>query len=101
MIKKIYYISPRDMRKNRADAVHIMLTCDGFTKQGIIVELITPYVKRAEYKVAKSKIFDLYGLNESFSINELPTMINEYSSYSTNFFYIVINKFFFFFSFFS
>ena len=51
MKKKLYYISARDVRKNRSDAVHNMLTCDSFAKLGLDVELVAPFVKRKEYNV--------------------------------------------------
>lgn len=92
--KKIYYISTRDVRKNRADAVHIMLTCQSFSNNGIDVELITPSVKRDEYVVDKSSVFSLYGIDEpNFSFTELNTKISEVKGKTTKPFGIVFQKF--------
>ncbi|MFT7049610.1 MAG: hypothetical protein ACJAZK_000197 [Psychroserpens sp.] len=92
--KKIYYISTRDVRKNRADAVHIMLTCQSFSNNGINVELITPSVKRDEYVVDKSSVFSLYGIDKpNFSFTELKTKISEINEKKTKPFRIVFEKF--------
>jgi len=80
MIKSIFYIAPRDMRKNRSDAVHIMMSCNALAMNNVNVTLVTPRVQRSGYDVSYSKIFSLYGLNEIFSITELPTNINEEST---------------------
>ncbi|MBL4710654.1 MAG: hypothetical protein JKY48_19690 [Flavobacteriales bacterium] len=77
MIKNIYYISPRDMRKNRSDAVHIMMCCNALAMHDVNVELVTPEIRRSGYDVKFSDIFALYGLKKTFSIVELPTKINE------------------------
>ncbi len=75
---KLIYISPRDVRKNRADAVHVVLSCHSFAECGIEVELVTPTVERGEYIVEKKDVFSLYGIDEpNFSITELPTDISE------------------------
>ncbi len=74
--KKLLYISPRDMRKNRADPVHIMMSCKAFVDNGWEVTLVTPRVKRKEYKeykVNKNEIWKLYNLTSIFKIIELPT----------------------------
>jgi glycosyltransferase involved in cell wall biosynthesis len=76
-IKKLYYISPRDMRKNRADAVHIMYSCAAFSNHGIDVELITPKVQRIDYPIKNDDIFELYDVPENFKIKELNTIIKE------------------------
>jgi glycosyltransferase involved in cell wall biosynthesis len=74
---KLYYISPRDMRKNRADAVHIMKTCASISAIGHDITLVTPRVFRADWSVSKGNIWDLYGMVPTFNIVELPTLIFE------------------------
>ena len=92
--KKIYYLSTRDVRKNRADAVHIMLTCQSFSNNGINVELITPTVKRDEYVVDKSSVFSLYGIdNPNFDFTELKTKISEVDGEKSKPLKIVFEKF--------
>lgn len=91
--KKIYYISTRDVRKNRADAVHIMLSCQAFASLNIDVELVTPSVLRDEYVVDKDSIFELYGIESpNFKIAELNTNISEISNKKTKPYRIVLTK---------
>jgi glycosyltransferase involved in cell wall biosynthesis len=75
--RRLYLVSPRDMRKNRADCVHMMKVCQQFAGQGYDVVLVTPRVFRAEYHVAREDIFQLYGLSETFRIVELPTLLTD------------------------
>ncbi|PNQ73291.1 hypothetical protein C1T31_07160 [Hanstruepera neustonica] len=82
-IKKLYYISPRDMRKNRADAVHIMYSCAAFSNNGVDVELVAPSIKRKDYKVSKDDIFSLYDVPKNFTITELRTKIKEVKNKSS------------------
>ena len=82
-IKKLYYISPRDMRKNRADAVHIMYSCAAFSNNGIDVELITPKIIRNDYTVDNDDIFSLYDVPNNFKITELNTRIKEVNNKSS------------------
>ncbi|MFK7783432.1 glycosyltransferase [Psychroserpens sp.] len=65
------------MRKNRSDAVHIMHSCEAFSKNGLQVELLTPKVERKLYEIQFSEIFDLYKMKPSFKITELPTKFLE------------------------
>jgi glycosyltransferase involved in cell wall biosynthesis len=65
------------MRKNRADPVHIMKSCDAFIRQGVDVELVTPRFFHQNWSVAKQDIWQLYGLKPSFPLVELPTFIWE------------------------
>ena len=65
------------MRKNRADAVHIMYSCAAFANNGIEVQLLTPLIRRKEYKIKKNEIFSLYDVPENFAIKELPPQIND------------------------
>lgn len=53
---KLYYISTRDIRKNRADCVHVMRSCHEFVKNGFLVNLVTPRTFRSEYKKSKEEI---------------------------------------------
>lgn len=76
----MYWISPRDARKNRADAVRAMFDCAGFATLGIDVTLVTPHVRRPEYPVAKSEVWRQYGLRPLFRICELPTWFTDRSS---------------------
>lgn len=82
-IKKLYYLSPRDMRKNRADAVHIMYSCAAFSNNGVDVELITPKVQRNDYSIVNDGIFGLYDVPENFKIKELNTKIREINNKSS------------------
>lgn len=84
-IHKLYYISPRDMRKNRADAVHIMYSCAAFSNNGIDVELITPKVQRTNYDLGSDDIFSLYDVPKNFKITELNTKIKEVNNKSSGF----------------
>ena len=93
-IDKIYYISPRDIRKNRADAVHIMYSCAAFSNNGIKVELLAPKVKRDNYKTKNNDIFSLYDVPKNFTITELKTRINEVNNKSS-FLTLTLNKFIF------
>ena len=65
------------MRKNRSDAVYIMMCCNALAMHKIEINLITPKIERLEYQIEFSKIFSLYGLKQSFSIIELPTKLIE------------------------
>lgn len=94
-IDKIIYISPRDMRKNRADAVHIMYSCAAFVNNRIEVELITPKVIRQNYSVKKSDIFSLYNIKENFKIVELNTKIKENKKNQSSMVLVLLNKFIF------
>ncbi|WP_412560011.1 glycosyltransferase [Winogradskyella sp. MIT101101] len=88
------------MRKNRSDAVHIMMCCSALAKHNTNVVLVTPKVKRNGYNVKFSEIFDLYGLEQTFNIKELPTRINEKTQGSLKFWTITIQKLIHFFGFF-
>lgn len=91
--KKIYYISTRDVRKNRADAVHIMLSCQAFSLLDVDVELVTPSVMRDEYVVDKDSIFELYGIeNPRFKVTELNTNISEIRNKKTSPYRVVLTK---------
>lgn len=71
---KLYHICPRDLRKNRADAVRAMYDCAGFARIGVDVTIVAPRVRRPEYRVSRAQIWRQYGLREnSFRIIELPT----------------------------
>lgn len=72
---KLFYISPRGMRKNRADPVHIMKTCASISEHGVDVELVTPRYIHRGWRVSKVDIWDQYGIVPSFRIIELPTII--------------------------
>lgn len=80
------------MRKNRSDAVHIMMCCNALTMHNVAISLVTPTVKRESYEVEKSEIFKLYGLKKNFSIVELPTNIKEDKNANTNFWTVVYQK---------
>jgi glycosyltransferase involved in cell wall biosynthesis len=82
-ISKLFYISPRDMRKNRADAVHIMYSCAAFSNHGVAVELVAPRVKRRDYQADNESIFSLYDVPKSFEITELNTKIKEVNNKSS------------------
>lgn len=71
------------MRKNRADAVHIMYSCAAFANNGLVVELVAPYVKRNDYDVKENSIFDLYDVPNNFKITELNTKIRERNNKSS------------------
>ncbi len=73
---RLYYISPRDVRKNRADPVHIMKSCNEFSKNGFDVTLVTPRVSRKE-NVKKKEIWSLYNLDKNFKIVELSTYLKD------------------------
>lgn len=92
-INKVYYISPRDIRKNRADAVHVVLSCDAISKLGINVELVTPKVIRNEYHVDKKDVFSLYGISEpNFKLTELNTNFVENKKYGNNTYKTIFKK---------
>ncbi len=80
---RLYWISPRDVRKNRADPVKIMLESHAFAQLGLDVRLITPHVHRPEYPVKKGDIWRQYGLTPSFQIVELPTFYRDKDTQST------------------
>ena len=67
------------MRKNRSDAVHIMMCCSALSMHNVNVTLVTPKIKRNNYDVKFSNIFSLYGLEKTFSLVEVPTKIDESS----------------------
>lgn len=87
------------MRKNRSDAVHIMMSCQALASHNTEVTLVTPMVKRRDYDTKFSEIFDIYGLDKSFNILELQTNINEESPAIYLFFSTVFQKFFHYFRF--
>lgn len=77
---RLYYLSPRDVRKNRADAVHVMKSCDSFANLGFDVTLVTPRVTRPGTRVPLDQAFSLYGLSPQFAVRELPTVLTDGSS---------------------
>lgn len=77
--RRIIYLSPRDIRKNRADAVHMMMSCDAFVRLGVDVTLVTPRVRRHNWKKTMAEIWSLYHLQPSFKVRELPTLVWEKS----------------------
>ncbi|MGE0567034.1 MAG: hypothetical protein AB7O73_03720 [Bacteroidia bacterium] len=77
MIENVYYISPRDVRKNRSDAVHIMMCCQALAEKNIKVKLVTPTIVRSEYEIKFEDINALYNIKTKFEIIELPTNIIE------------------------
>jgi len=79
---RVIYISPRDLRKNRSDAVHMMHTCASMSYLGHDVTIITPKVIRSDYKIEENQIFKLYGLQANFKIMELPFAIQDSESFS-------------------
>lgn len=74
---KLYYISPRDVRKNRADPVHMMKSCSAFAALGADVTLVAPRYFEDDWKMSKGGIWGLYGLEETFRVIELPTYLRE------------------------
>ena len=81
---KLFYLSTKDIRKNKADPVHIVKSCKEFVHNGFDVVLITPKTFRNNYKKKKSDVWDIYGLKKNyFTLIELPTIILE--SLGTNF----------------
>lgn len=91
--KKLIYITPRDIRKNRADAVHIMYSCYAFAKIGFEVKLVAPKVSRKDYHIRFDEVFKLYGLPRLFDIIELPTKIDETKEDIFSSLNVVVNKF--------
>lgn len=90
---QLFYISPRDVRKNRSDAVHIMLSCESFVNNGFNVELVTPSVLRNEYNIVKEEVFKLYGIeNQRFKITELSTKFQEGRDYSSKGISVALKK---------
>ena len=73
MLTTIYYISPRDVRKNRADTVSAIKTCAILAENGFKVNLTAPRFWRKEYKKKKSEIWQLYNQKPVFRITELQT----------------------------
>jgi glycosyltransferase involved in cell wall biosynthesis len=74
---RLYYISPRDVRRNRADPVHIMKTCLEFSKYFREVILVTPgYVRKGDPDTIQD-IMKLYGMSPSFAIDELPSRLKD------------------------
>ncbi len=73
--RRLFFISHRDMRKNRADAVHIMRICREFVRNGFEVTLITPRTIRFEYSKRKSEIWNIHKIEQVFSIVELPVLL--------------------------
>jgi glycosyltransferase involved in cell wall biosynthesis len=89
----LFYISPRDMRKNRSDAVHIMLSCQGFAQTGLNVTLVTPKVKRKEYNKSFDEIFSLFGIEQqSFKVIELLPELKEKTNHQTSTIFTVLSK---------
>jgi len=82
------------MRKNRADPVHIMYSCDAFAKLGIKVTLVTPTIKYKNCVIQKSEIFKIYGLEDKFDIVELPTNLSEADLQKSGFIKIIYNRFY-------
>ena len=77
-IKSITFISPRDVRKNRSDAVHIMKSCEAFSQQNIDVRLLTPQVKRKGNPKDMKSVFSLYNIDKSaFELVESPYSLLE------------------------
>jgi glycosyltransferase involved in cell wall biosynthesis len=75
---KLYYLSIKDIRKNKADPVHVVKTCKEFVHNGFEVILVTPKIKRDNYKKKKDEVWDLYGIEKDFfKLVELPTFIFE------------------------
>jgi glycosyltransferase involved in cell wall biosynthesis len=89
---KLFYFSPRDLRKNRADCIHIMKTCKVFYDLGWEIVIITPKVFRKENRKKLNELYILYGFEKNyFKIIELPTLIIE--DLHGNFFYTLNYQF--------
>jgi glycosyltransferase involved in cell wall biosynthesis len=75
----LYFLSPRDVRRNRADAVSTMKSCREFARNDFQVTLVTPQVQRGWKGDASTLegVWDLYGLSPTFKIIELPTTLRE------------------------
>lgn len=73
----LVYLSPRDIRKNRSDAVHIVLTANAFAHQLEEVILVTPKIERnrQERLVDIASIFGLSKVN--FKLKEIGFRIKE------------------------
>ncbi len=77
-ITSITFISPRDMRKNRSDAVHVMKSCEAFSRQNVEVRLLTPRVERKGNPKDMKSLFSLYNIDErAFEIVESPYSLLE------------------------
>ena len=77
LFKRLVYLGPRDVRKNRADAVHMMMSCGGFSENGVDVTLVTPRVRRKDWSVTLDGLWTLYSMKPAFSIHELPMYVVE------------------------
>ena len=75
MARRLYLISHRDMRKNRADAVHIMRVCSEYSKNNFDVTLVTPRTLRFEYKKKLSEIWTIHKVPKTFKVIELPVFL--------------------------
>lgn len=90
---KLYYISPRDLRRNRSDAVHMALSANSFAAELEKVIFISPKVERSKAE-RNLDLPSLYGLkNFRFELKEIGFRVweNESSFFSI---LIILSKFF-------
>ncbi len=95
LFSEITFISPRDVRKNRSDVVHIMRTCSGFVKNGMKVMLLTPRVQREGNIQSKKEVKSYYALDSTFfKLIESDYCIKENHLGETSFVKLVLLKLF-------
>lgn len=71
-LRRLLFLAPGDVRKGRVEPISYMRTCDAFARRGLDVHLVTPRIRRVD-AIPKETVWAHYGLEESFSIHELPT----------------------------
>lgn len=73
---KLVYVAPGDILKGRVEPIQYMRMCQAFSRQGLQVELVAPYVRRSE-NIATDEVWDHFGVRrESFQITVLPTPLS-------------------------
>lgn len=91
---KILYLSPRDLRKNRSDAVHMVLSANAFARSIEAVTLLSPHIER-EVAERSLNLPAIYGLDSfGFDIKELGPRIQEKESFLFSWKLIIIKVFF-------
>lgn len=70
---KIAYISGSAIPSRTANSIHVMKMCQAFTQEGHSVELFAPQLKGLT--VADNKLWDHYGISDSFPILWLSSSI--------------------------
>jgi glycosyltransferase involved in cell wall biosynthesis len=71
---RLLFLAPGDVSKGRVEPISWMQTCRAYAAQGVDVTLVTLRVRRPD-AIPKGSVWDHFGLQSSFRIVTLPTLL--------------------------